>query len=272
MFGHRWRLFRLAGIPIAVDASWLLILALLTLDFAYGFPDFLYQMFPEAREPLAPWQHWLMGLITALAFFVCIVLHELGHALVARARGMRIRGITLFLLGGVAEIGDEPPSAATEFLMAIAGPAVSLVLSVLFGVVAAAGYRAGWPGPVVIVLASLAFINGIVLLFNLIPAFPLDGGRVFRSILWGASGNLHRATFWACLAGRVFAWVLIGWGIYLLLHGDWVGGVWSIFIGWFLMQTAQSSYQQVVMRDALRGEPVGRFMNPQPIVRSEERR
>ena len=266
MFGHRWRLFRLAGIPIAVDASWLLILALLTLDFAYGFPDFLYQVFPETRAVRPPWEHWLMGLITALAFFTCIVLHELGHALVARARGMRIQGITLFLLGGVAEIGDEPPSAATEFLMAIAGPVVSLVLCVVFWIVAIAGNNAGWPGPVVIVLGSLAFINGIVLLFNLIPAFPLDGGRVLRSILWGASGNLQRATFWASLAGRVFAWVLIGWGIFLLFHGGWVGGIWSMFIGWFLMQAAQSSYQQVVMRGALQGEPVRRFMNSQPIV------
>jgi Zn-dependent protease len=266
MFGHRWRLFRLAGIPIGVDASWLLILALLTLDFAYGFPDFLYEVFPGTRAVLRPWEHWLMGLITALAFFACIVLHELGHALVARARGMRIRGITLFLLGGVAEIEDEPPSAATEFLMAIAGPVVSLILAIVFWVVAVAGYHAAWPGPAVLVLGSLAFINSIVLAFNLVPAFPLDGGRVLRSILWGAFGNLQRATFWAAGAGQLFAWMLIAWGVFLLVNGNLVSAIWSMFIGWFLMQAAQSSYQQVVMRRALEGESVRRFMNPQPIV------
>ena len=266
MFGHRWRLFRLSGIPISVDASWLIILALLTLDFAQGFPEFFYRLFPNTRTILPSWEHWVMGLITALAFFACIVLHELGHALVARARGMPIKGITLFLFGGVAEIGEEPPSAATEFLMAIAGPVVSLILAVVFWFLAVNGYQAGWPSPVIIVLGNLALINAIVLAFNLIPAFPLDGGRVFRSILWGATGNLPRATFWASLAGQAFAWLLIAWGVIELFSQEWLGGIWFIFIGWFLHQAAQSSYQQVVMRQALQGEPVRRFMNPEPIV------
>jgi Zn-dependent protease/CBS domain-containing protein len=266
MFGKRWRLFRLLGIPVSVDLSWLLILALLTLSLAEGFPALLHVFFPEDARPLAPVEYWIMGLVTALAFFACIVLHEFGHALVARSRGMPINGITLFLFGGVSELGDEPPSASTEFLMAIAGPLVSLVLAIVFGIVAALGYQAGWWHPVVIVLGYLALINLIVLIFNLVPAFPLDGGRVLRSILWGMTGNVRRATRWASFLGQAFAWVLIAWGVLDLFSHDWLGGIWSILIGLFLNSAATSSYQQVLIRQALQGEPVNRFMNTNPIV------
>ncbi len=265
MFGTRWRIIRLVGIPISIDASWLIILALLTLSLASGFPGILHEFFPGAAENPPAYQFWVMGLITALAFFVCILLHELGHALVARSRGMSIRGITLFLFGGVAEIGDEPPSAATEFLMAIAGPAVSVVLAVAFWVLAIVGYQAGWAHPIVIVLGYLGGINAMVLAFNLIPAFPLDGGRVLRSIFWGASGNLRRSTYWASLLGRAFAWILIGLGILQLFAGNWLGGIWTGLIGMFLNNAAQSGYQQVLVRQALEGEPVRRFMNSEPI-------
>jgi len=266
MFGTRWRLFRLLGIPISLDASWLIILALLTLSLASGFPAMLHEFFPGAAHNLAPYEYWVMGLVTALAFFACILLHELGHAVVARARGMPIRGITLFLFGGVAELGDEPVSAETEFLMAIAGPAVSVVLAIVFWLLAVVGYNGGWPHPVVIVLGYLAAINGLVLAFNLVPAFPLDGGRVLRSILWGATGNVRRATYWASLAGHGFAWLLIGWGILQFFAGNWLGGIWTGLIGMFLNSAAQSGYQQVLVRQALQGEPVRRFMNPNPIV------
>jgi Zn-dependent protease len=143
MFGKRWQLFRLYGIPISLDASWLIILALVTLSMANAFPRLMQEFFGERAPPLAPAAYWVMGLVAALAFFACILLHELGHATVARARGMDIRGITLFLFGGVAELGEEPPSAWTEFLMAIAGPAVSLVLGVGFGVLPEVGYSGG---------------------------------------------------------------------------------------------------------------------------------
>ncbi len=266
MFQNRWRLFRLLGIPIYVDASWLIILALLTLSLATGFPAMLHEYFPgSAREP-SPIAFWSMGLVTALTFFACILLHELGHAVVARSRGMPIRGITLFLFGGVAEIGDEPPSAATEFLMAIAGPMVSAILATGLWLLALVGYRIGWPHPVVIVLGYLAAINAMVLIFNLIPAFPLDGGRVLRSILWSATGNLRRATRWAALAGQIFAWLLMVWGIMQLFAGNWLGGIWTCLIGMFLNGAAQSGFQQVLVRQALQGETVRRFMNPDPIV------
>jgi len=266
VFGTRWRLFRLRGIPISIDASWLIILALLTLSLASGFPSLLHKYFPGATHELAPVEYWVMGLITALAFFGCILLHELGHAVVAQARGMPIRGITLFLFGGVAELGDEPPSAATEFLMAVAGPIVSVILASCFWILAVAGYNANWPHPVVIVLGYLAAINAMVLAFNLIPAFPLDGGRVLRSILWSVTGNLRRATRWASLAGQVFAWLLIASGLMQFFAGNWLGGIWMGMIGLFLNNAAQSSYQQVLVRQALAGEPVRRFMNADPIV------
>ena len=179
---------------------------------------------------------------------------------------MPINGITLFLFGGVAEIGDEPPSAATEFLMAIAGPAVTVVLGILFWLLALAGYHAGWPHPLVIVLGYLALINALVLAFNFVPAFPLDGGRVLRSILWGISGNLRKSTYWASLAGRGFAWFLIAYGIVQFFSGNWLGGIWMGLIGMFLNNAAQSSYGQVLLRQALQGEPVRRFMNSNPIV------
>jgi Zn-dependent protease/CBS domain-containing protein len=266
MFGNRWRLFRLLGIPISVDASWLVILALLTLSFASAFPRLFTWVFPGISPNLPEYDYWIMGLVTALAFFACVLLHELGHAVVARSRGMAINGITLFLFGGVAEIAEEPPSAGTEFLMAIAGPLVSVVLALLFGFLAATGYHGGWPHPVVLVLGYLAFVNGLVLVFNMLPAFPLDGGRVLRSILWGASGNLRKATYWASLGGQGFAWLLIAWGVVQFFQGYWLGGIWSGLIGMFLNNAARGSYQQVLARQALQGEPVRRFMNSTPVV------
>jgi Zn-dependent protease/CBS domain-containing protein len=265
MFGHRWRLFRMLGIPICVDDSWLIILALLTLSLARGFPGLLHQFFPHAAN-LSPLEYGLMGLVTALGFFGCILLHELGHAVVARGRGMPIRGITLFLFGGVAEIGDEPPSPKCELLVAVAGPAVSLVLSLGFGLLALVGYQAGWPHPFVIVVGYLAAINAIVLAFNLVPAFPLDGGRVLRALIWGATEDLRRATFWASRAGVAFAWFLVLTGFLRWFAGDWIGGIWSVLIGTFLNNASQGSYQHVLVRQALRGERVGRFMDPNPIL------
>jgi Zn-dependent protease/CBS domain-containing protein len=263
MFGTRWRLFRLAGIPISLDVSWLIILALITFTLREGFAT------EWPGQPTS--EYWLMGLITALAFFVCIVLHELGHSVVARSLGMPIRGITLFLFGGVAELGGEPPSARAEFLMAIAGPVVSAVLAGVFWLLYGWGAQAGWPPAAELILFDLFWINLIVLLFNLVPAFPLDGGRVFRSILWGITGRLRQATRWASLGGQGFAWLLIIYGVLLLLAGGWrseqsINALWLILIGIFLNSAARSTYQQLVLRRALQGEPIRQFMNPQPIV------
>ncbi|MCS6975881.1 MAG: site-2 protease family protein [Gemmatales bacterium] len=254
MFGARWTLFRLLGIPINIDASWLVILALLTWT--------LSSLFSEVVEGLPPWTYWLMGVVSALAFFGCILLHELGHSVVAKAMGIPIRGITLFMFGGVAELEEEPRSAMGEFLMAIAGPAVSAVLFLWFLFTSLLPLPSEMRFP----LMYLAWINLAVLIFNMIPAFPLDGGRVLRSILWGVMDNLRRATYVASLLGRGFAWLFIGIGVFELFAGYWLQGIWLGLIGLFLNNAALASYQSVYVRQILGGEPVARFMTREPIV------
>jgi Zn-dependent protease/CBS domain-containing protein len=254
MFTARWRLFRVFGIPLYVDASWLIILALLTWTLSTQFRTVLPEISPAAAFGL--------GLIAAVLFFICIVLHELGHALVGRAEGMNIRGITLFLFGGVAELESEPRSAGAEFLMAIAGPVVSAVLAALFWL----GTLAATAPELHALLIDVMLINLFVLIFNLVPAFPLDGGRVFRSALWAVTGRLRRATYWASLLGQGFAWLLIALGVLSLFSRDVGNGIWLILIGVFLNNAARASYRSVVVRQLLEAEPVRRFMNPQPIT------
>jgi len=261
MFRTRWNLFRLLGIPIRVDPSWLVILALLTWTLAGQF----HQQLTETERPSSGGL-WLLGLGTAWGFFGCIVLHELGHAVVARRLGMPINGITLFLFGGVAEMEEEPATPLREFLMAIAGPIVSAVLAVVFESLAWLGGAQGWAKSAQLVCQNLAAINLGVLIFNMVPAFPLDGGRVLRSILWGASSSLRRATHWASLVGQGFAWFLIGVGVLVMFSGEIIPGMWLGLIGLFLNNAARSSYQSVLIRQALAGEPVSRFMTRDPIV------
>lgn len=258
MLDTRLRLFRLFGIPFYLDLSWIIILLLLSWTLANEF---------STKVPgLERGNYWAMGFITALTFFVCIVLHEMGHALVARAYGMPVQGITLFLFGGVAELGGEPPSAGKEFLMAVAGPLVSLVLVLLLGGLALLGMMTGLDQALVTVLTTLASINFFVMVLNLVPAFPLDGGRVLRSILWAVTGRLRRATRVASWMGQAFAWLLIGLGLLSIFAGDWIGGLWLGLIGLFLNNAAKMGYQDVLIRQALQGEPIRRFMNPEPIV------
>ena len=246
-----------------MDASWLIILALLTLSPARAFPDFMGWIYGEAAPALPPYEYWIMGLISALAFFVCILLHELGHAVVARAAGhadprhhslpVRRRRRTRRRAG----LGRDRVSHGHCRTRCQRRSWASV-----FWLLAWAGYHAGGPPLVVMILGYLGIINLLVLVFNLIPAFPLDGGRVLRSILWGATGNLRRATYWASLAGQAFAWLLIAWGMMQFFTVNWLGGIWSGLIGLFLNRAAQSGYQQVLIRQALQGEPVRRFMNP----------
>lgn len=257
MFRTRMGLFRVGGILISVDASWLIILVLLSWT--------LSNLFRNEVPDLTPAWYWGMGFVAAMAFFVCIVLHELGHALTAQKLGIPIRGITLFMFGGVAELDREPPSALKEFLMAIAGPLVTVAIVAVLGVVIYFGLQNTWDRAYLVVLTYLAWINLVVLIFNMVPAFPLDGGRVFRSFLWGVLGSLRRATYWASLVGQGFAWLLILFGVLNFINGNIFGGIWMGLIGLFLNSAAQGSYQQVLMRQALQGEPINRFMNQQPI-------
>jgi Zn-dependent protease len=258
MFTTRLRLFRIFGISINIDLSWLIILFLFTWILASGYVHNL--------SGLTESEAWELGLVTALGFFLCIVLHELGHALVARKVGIPIRGITLFLLGGVAEMTGEPPSAGREFAMAIAGPLVSVVLAVTFLILWILGTAGAWAKELLAVLENLWQINVAVLIFNLIPAFPLDGGRIFRSLIWGITGHLRRATYWSSMIGRGFAWFLIFLGVFALVNGFLVNGIIFGLIGLFLNTAAQAGYQQVLIRQLLQGEPVSRFMNRAPIV------
>jgi Zn-dependent protease len=208
----------------------------------------LHELLPGLAQGLRPYDYWIIGLVAVPLLLGCILLHEIGHAVVARAYGGSVRGITLFLLDGVIENCDEPESPGADFLMAVAGPVVSSFLVVVFGLIAKAVFEAGWPRSLVTVLVCLTAINGLVLVFNLLPAYPLDGGRILRSILWRSTGSLVQGTHRASLVGQVLAWLLIGWGITQLLMDDWLGGIWLGLVGMFLNHYSQEGYRRVLMR------------------------
>ena len=259
MFGKRMKLFKLLGFEVRIDLSWLVIAVLVTWSLAKG-------AFPYWYPALAPATYWIMGVVGALGLFISIVAHEFCHSLVARKFGMSMKGITLFIFGGVAEMGDEPPTARAEFMMAIVGPLSSLAIGAVFYLIHRGGMTAGWPTPVNAVTYYLFYINLILAAFNLLPAFPLDGGRVLRSILWGAKDNLRWATRVSSAIGTAFGIGLILVGVLQFIAGNVVGGVWMFLIGMFLRSAAQMSYQQLLVRKALEGEPVRRFMNADPVT------
>jgi len=259
MFGKRVKLFKLFGFEVRIDASWLIIAVLVTWSLASG-------VFPYLHPGLARDTYWTMGVVGALGLFISIVAHELCHSLMARRYGMHMKGITLFIFGGVAEMVDEPPTARAEFMMAIVGPISSIVIGAVFYLIYRWGESAGWASPVNGVIYYIAYINGLLAAFNLLPAFPLDGGRVLRSILWGAKGNLRWATRISSAVGSAFGIGLIFLGVLQFIGGNVIGGVWMFLIGMFLRSAAQMSYQQLLVRKALEGEPVRRFMNANPVT------
>ena len=201
------------GIPISLDYSWFLIFALLTWILGSSY-------YPAEFKNWPPLLYWVTGAATAILLFASVLLHELGHSYVALRFGMTVRSITLFIFGGVAQIGSEPPSAKAEFQIAMAGPAVSLALAGGFWVVqpALAGVEPLWG-----MAKYLAFINLALALFNLIPGFPLDGGRVLRAVIWGATKNLRQATLIAANAGRFFGFLFILAGVWRMFAGDKIG-------------------------------------------------
>jgi Zn-dependent protease/CBS domain-containing protein len=256
MFGRRFRLFELFGFAVHVDLSWVFLAALIIWTLATG-------LFPHSYPDLASSSYWWMAAAAALGLFASIVLHEMSHSIVARRYGIPMRGITLFIFGGVAEMNDEPPSPKSEFVMAIAGPIASYLLAgILFAVAAAFA----WPRPLSGVLEYLVWINAVLATFNMVPAFPLDGGRVLRSALWAWKKNLRRATRIASRVGTGFAFFLIALGVLAFFTGNVVGGFWWILIGLFIRGASQQSYQQLLVRQALADEPVERFMNRNPIT------
>lgn len=253
MFGSRMTLFRVAGVAIRIDASWFLLAVLVTWSLAVG-------VFPVHYRGSSPRMYWLMGAVGAIGLFASILLHELAHALVARRRGMQMNGITLFIFGGVAEMEEESENPRTELLVALAGPLVTVGLIVLLVPLAALARAQNWPVLATATVSYLATVNVVLLVFNIIPAFPLDGGRVLRASLWSWKKDVRWATRISSRIGSGFGLVLIILGVARMIAGDFIGGLWSLLIGSFLRSAAAMSYQQVVLHEALRGSTVRRFM------------
>ena len=259
MFGQRIKIFSLLGFEVRVDLSWIVLAVLVTWSLARG-------VFPDYFENLPERTYWFMGAVGALGLFLSIIFHELSHSLIARKFGISMKGITLFIFGGVAEMTEEAPDAKAEFWMAIVGPASSLLLGAMFFAVWRYGESAGWPVPAVGVLFYLAWINVALAVFNLIPAFPLDGGRLLRAVLWGFRKNLQWATRITSRLGSGFGILLIALGLYSIIQGQFIGGIWWFLIGMFVRSAAQTSYQQLLTRKALEGEMVSRFMVTNPVT------
>ncbi|HEY9685893.1 MAG TPA: site-2 protease family protein [Coleofasciculaceae cyanobacterium] len=259
MFRRGIPLFNMFGFKVRLDASWFFLALLITWTLATGF-------FPFTYPGLSYGGYLWMGLSVAVGLFFSIIVHEFAHSWVARRFGMPMGGITLFLFGGVAEMEHEATSPKMEFWMALAGPATSVLVMLLFGGVTLLGLRAGWPTPVTGVTSYLSTLNGILAVFNMVPAFPLDGGRVLRSALWQWKKNLQWATRITSNLGSWFGVFLIVMGILRMLEGAFIGGLWSVLIGLFLRGAAGASYRQLIMQRELEGEPVRRFMQTEVIT------
>jgi Zn-dependent protease/CBS domain-containing protein len=251
------RLFKIAGISIDINFSWIIILVLLTWSLAIGWFSVLYPGWSTAT-------YWLVSLISALLLFVSVLLHELAHSLVARMRGVSVKSITLFIFGGVSNIEQEPTSPGIEFQIAFVGPLVSLLIGGIAYLLSLP--LRGVNSPLTAILSYLAVTNVLLGLFNLIPGFPLDGGRVLRSIIWKVTGSLQTATRVATILGQVIAYLFIFWGIWQFFGGNVLNGIWIGFIGWFLLLSAQSANSQSMLQSMLRGVTVGEVMNPAPIT------
>ena len=245
------RLGRLFGIPLELSYTWFFVFAMVTLSLAMYY-------FPTHYPLWSPATYWLVGLATSVLFFASVVAHELAHSLVARASGIPVRSITLFIFGGVASIAREARKPADELVMALVGPLMSVALAAFFGALWL--LTRGISQPLAALARYLGWINLSLALFNLIPGFPLDGGRVLRSLLWAWHGDFRQATRIVSLAGQGLAYLFILTGIWQIFKGNWSGGLWIAFIGWFLDNAAQTSYRQVALRSLLDGHTVREVM------------
>lgn len=274
--GRGLKLLQIGGFDITLDWSMLIIFALITFQLALAaFPAW----HPQWSEGLS----WTVAVVSAVLFFASILLHELSHVAVARHYKISVEGITLFMFGGMARIKGEPPHPRAELLMAAAGPAMSITLGLLASAQAASLTDGAFTdalaegmdpmaalmmlGPTATVLYWIGSVNLVLGIFNLVPGFPLDGGRVLRAVVWALTGDLRRATRWASLGGQGVAWILIGsgflmlFGVHVPVFGAGLQGLWLMLIGWFLNNAAKMSYQQVVFREALRGVAVSELMS-----------
>jgi Zn-dependent protease/predicted transcriptional regulator len=254
VFGGAWRLGRIGGVEIRVDSSWVVIALLITYS--------LFLQFSGQVEGLGSGAALVLAIVVALLFFGSVLVHELAHALFARRRGIPVRGITLFLFGGATEAKVEAKGPTDELVISIVGPVTSLLIGgmcLLLGMLPA-------PTPVVAGLRYLGVVNVALAVFNMLPGFPLDGGRVLRSIVWRVTGSFRRATRVASIAGQVVGYLLVAAGVFALVQGVLVSAIWLAAIGWFLAQAARSSYAEVEVRGLLRSVDAEDLMTPQLVA------
>jgi len=256
MFSHSLRIGKVFGIDIWINWSWLIIFILITWSLATAF-------FPATYPEMSTAAFWIVAVISTVLLFVSVLLHELGHSVVAKREGIPVHDITLFVFGGVSDIEQEPSSWSDELKMAIAGPAISLMIGIVSWILLSV-FRTSAPQSILATLFALFFYNIALAIFNMIPGFPLDGGRVFRAIVWGVTGSLREATTIATAVGHVFAYLFIFGGLFLALAGDFLSGIWLVFIGWFLNTAASASQQQVQVDSLLRGATVSSAMQANP--------
>ncbi|MDR3401205.1 MAG: site-2 protease family protein [Chthoniobacter sp.] len=256
--GRRTGLFigRYFGIAFYLDASWFLIAGIVTYELAFD-------MFPKEVPGHSPAVYLLLGVTAALLFFLSILLHELGHSLVSQRCGIRVPRITLLFVGGLAEISREPDNAKAELKIALGGPAVSVILSVLFFLLRLLFTALHW-GPPAHVCGWLAWTNLALVIFNMFPGYPLDGGRVLRALLWAKTGRLRRATYISSRIGIAFSWFLIVAGVFLLVVPHAWGGLSFLLIGFFLKSAAESGYANAIQREILGGVRVRDLMTANP--------
>lgn len=242
---------KIFDIQIKIDYSWFIIFLLITWSLGGHY-------FPHSYPGWQSLTYWIVALSTCLIFFACVLAHELSHSLVSKAHGIPVRDITLFIFGGVAQIASEPEKPRNEFLMAFAGPLISIVIAILFRFVFFVMRDSFQP------VAALAYwlsrINLILAIFNLVPGFPLDGGRILRAVVWKITGNFRKATRIASGAGQFVAFLLIFFGMFMFFTGRFFNGLWFVFIGWFLNNAAEKSYRWVALKDTMRGVTVEEVM------------
>lgn len=251
------RLGKIFGIEISLDYSWFLIFVLITFVFSFS-------LFPQLIPGFGIGTYILVGLITSFFFFASVLFHELMHSFVAIRNGIQVAGIRLLLFGGVSQLSGEPDTPGVEFRMALAGPLSSLALGVVFLGLSRLGSGLGFPRTTIAPAFYLGFINIILGVFNLLPGFPMDGGRVLRSIIWYFTGNLRRSTSIAAIFGQAIAYIMIFVGIAGPLFLNDLSLIWFVLLGWYLLRAAQAEYQQVLYHEALEGVPVSEIMTPNP--------
>ncbi len=254
------RIGRFFGFEIQLDLSWFVVFLLVLWTFAQ-------HVFPNQNPGLSSGVYVAMAFVGSLLFFASVLLHELAHSAMARARGIEVEGITLFIFGGMARIRSDVENPKDEFLITVVGPLSSAAIGAALLGLAWAGQAWRWPQAVIGVAGYLGLLNFVLAIFNLIPGFPLDGGRLFRSLVWYLTRDVRKATRWASYTGRGFGFLLIGYGIITLFtQRNLVGGMWLIFIGWFLSQAAEASYRQLILRRILEGVRAREAMTPGPEI------